>query len=102
MAKKTNADEVVILENPIKRGEQEVREVTLRKPASGELRGLKLMEIAQMDVASLIVLLPRISSPMLTENDVSSMDPSDLMQCAAKVTNFLLPIETKMGVSQPA
>ncbi len=61
----------VILESPIQRGEQTITAITLRRPRAGELRGVKLMDLLQMDVAALHVVLPRITSPMLTTHDVA-------------------------------
>ncbi len=90
----TPTAETVTLQTPVKHGEQIIDSVTLRKPASGELRGLKLMDLVQMDVGAVITVLPRISSPALTEQDCSAMNPADLMQCAVKVSGFLLPTET--------
>ena len=66
------------------------KEVTLRKPVSGELRGVSLMELANMDVLALRKVLPRISSPSLTDVEVGRMDPADLMQCGVAVASFLL------------
>lgn len=81
----------IILDTPIKRGDQTISAISLRKPSSGELRGLNLTDLLQMDVAALQRVLPRISSPSLTEADVAGMDPADLMQCGSKVAGFLLP-----------
>jgi len=89
----TTADDnnqVIELDEPIKRGTTEITEVTLRKPVSGELRGVSLMELAQMDVQALRKVLPRISSPSLTDVEVGRMDPADLMQCGVAVASFLL------------
>ncbi|WVM93482.1 phage tail assembly protein [Halopseudomonas pachastrellae] len=82
--------ELIELDEPIKRGTTEITEVTLRKPVSGELRGVSLMELAQMDVQALRKVLPRISSPSLTDVEVARMDPADLMQCGVAVASFLL------------
>lgn len=82
--------QLIELDEPIKRGTTEITEVTLRKPVSGELRGVSLMELAQMDVQALRKVLPRISSPSLTDVEVSRMDPADLMQCGVAVASFLL------------
>ncbi|MDQ8022194.1 MAG: phage tail assembly protein [Moraxellaceae bacterium] len=81
---------VVPLETPITRGAQTITEVTLRKPSSGELRGVHLGELFKLDVASLIRVLPRITSPALTEADVMNLDPADLLQMGAMVSDFLL------------
>lgn len=83
-------DNVVVFDTPIKRGTSEIDRITLRKPQSGELRGLQMATLLQMDVQSLIKLLPRISSPSITEAEVTAMDPSDLLACGAKVSDFLL------------
>ncbi|WP_044062382.1 phage tail assembly protein, partial [Pseudomonas aeruginosa] len=36
-------DNVITLDQPIKRGAQSIESLTLRKPSSGELRGLHLL-----------------------------------------------------------
>ncbi|HCA23116.1 MAG TPA: phage tail assembly protein [Pseudomonas sp.] len=82
--------QLIELDEPIKRGTTEITEVTLRKPVSGELRGVSLMELANMDVLALRKVLPRISSPSLTDVEVGRMDPADLMQCGVAVASFLL------------
>lgn len=78
----------VQLETPIVRGEQTITSVTLRKPVAGELRGLKLFDLVQMDVTALITVLPRISTPALTSNDVAFLDTADLMELGAEVAGF--------------
>lgn len=83
-------DNVVVLDTPVKRGTSEIDRLTLRKPQSGELRGLHMATLLQMDVQSLIKLLPRITSPGLTEPEVAAMDPADLLACGSKVSDFLL------------
>ena len=44
----------VTLDTPIRRGTTSIDSITLRKPNSGELRGVSLVELLQMDVGSLI------------------------------------------------
>jgi hypothetical protein len=81
----------ITLDTPIKQGETEITTIQLRKPAAGELRGVTLTDLLQMDVAALTRVLPRISSPTLTEANVWAMDPADLTQCGSAVAGFLLP-----------
>ncbi|MDX7612190.1 phage tail assembly protein [Aeromonas caviae] len=81
----------VTLDNPIQRGDQTISEIVVRKPMAGQLRGLNMTDILQMDVNALSKLLPRITSPALTEVDISAMDPADLMQLGQEVGAFLLP-----------
>ncbi|MDE1528191.1 phage tail assembly protein [Pseudomonas carnis] len=80
----------VTLDTPIRRGTNSIDSITLRKPNSGELRGVSLMELLQMDVGSLIKVLPRISSPSLTAVEVAGMDPADLLALSSKISGFLL------------
>ncbi|AOH83629.1 phage tail protein [Sphingomonas panacis] len=74
--------------------------VSVRKPGSGELRGLKLTELIQLDVASLEALAPRITMPIIYKGAV--LDPSDLMQFGGEVMDFLLPKSAKDAVSPQA
>lgn len=65
-----------------------IESLDLRKPNSGELRGLKLMDLLQMDVTSLGVLLPRIAMPTITRADVEAMEPCDLTELGVAVIGF--------------
>jgi hypothetical protein len=88
-------NQTVTLDTPIKRGDQIITELTLRKPSSGELRGIALTDLLQMNVTSLTKILPRLTSPSLTEQDVGRMDPADLVQLGSQVADFLLPKASK-------
>lgn len=80
----------VPLDEPIRRGEQTIEGVTLRKPRAGELRGVQLAQLMMMDVAALQTVLPRITTPTLTAHDVGNLDPADLMELALKVQGFFM------------
>ncbi|MCW2410866.1 MULTISPECIES: phage tail assembly protein [unclassified Sphingobium] len=80
----------VTLDTPIQRGEQSIESIQLRKPKSGELRGLSLVDLGQLKVDALTKILPRISNPVLTQAEVANMDPSDLLACGAEIGSFLL------------
>ncbi|GAB3380783.1 phage tail assembly protein [Spongiibacter taiwanensis] len=80
---------LITLKKPIKRGEQEITELTLRKPNTGALRGCRLSMLLNSDVDSLITVLPRITEPALTEQDIADMDVKDLVSCAGEVVGFL-------------
>ena len=77
------------LAQPVKRGQTEVKEITLRRPGSGELRGLKLADLVQGDVNAVIRLVPRISQPTLIEQQVAALDAYDLTRCADEIAVFL-------------
>ena len=97
---KTLADDnTVILDTPIRRGTTSIDSITLRKPNSGELRGVSLAELLNMDVNSLVKVVPRISTPTLTAVEVTSMDPADLFALGTKVSGFLLQKSMKTDAS---
>lgn len=83
-------DTTIPLDTPIKRGETTIGSVELRKPNAGELRGISLINLLQMDVDSLIKVLPRITTPSLTAIEAASLDPADLVQMGAAVSSFLV------------
>lgn len=87
----TPTTETITLDAPIVRGEQTIAAISVRKPMAGELRGVNLMAIMQMDVSAAITLLPRITNPSLTTQEVERLDPADLLQFTTTVTSFLLP-----------
>ncbi|WLH64817.1 phage tail assembly protein [Pseudomonas sp. FP2300] len=92
-------DNTVILDTPILRGKTVIDIINLRKPQSGELRGVQLVELLNMDVATLIKILPRISSPGITAPEAASMDPADLLACGSKISGFLLQKSVKTDAS---
>ncbi|OXS23099.1 phage tail protein [Pseudomonas fluorescens] len=92
-------DNTVTLDTPIRRGTTSIDSITLRKPNSGELRGVSLAELLNMDVNSLVKVVPRISTPTLTAVEVTSMDPADLFALGTKVSGFLLQKSMKTDAS---
>ncbi|MEQ5834214.1 phage tail assembly protein [Marinobacter sp. NFXS9] len=80
----------VDLDTPITRESEKIDQVKLRKPMAGELRGLSLAEVINLDVDSITKLVPRISTPTLTEPEVRNMDPADLTECGKEIAGFLL------------
>jgi hypothetical protein len=94
-------NKTITLDTPIKRGDDTFTSIALRKPAAGELRGCNLTDLLQMDVAALQRVLPRITTPTLTEQEVGRMDPADLLQLGTEVSGFLLPKATKPEAFQP-
>lgn len=89
----------VTLDEPITRGAQTITHVTVRRPRAGELRGVQLVNLLQMDVGSLQTVLPRVTVPTLTTVEVGNLAPADLVQLGTEVAGFLLP---KAAASQTA
>jgi len=98
----TNTDEAadpntIVLETPIQRGEQIIRSIRLRKPSAGDLRGIKLHDLAQMDVTAITTVLPRISQPLLTLHDAAKLEPADLIEVARVMSDFFIPNAEKVS-----
>ncbi len=74
-----NKENVITLDNPVKRGEQVIEQVTLMKPNAGTLRGVSLAAVANSEVDALIKVLPRMTAPMLTEQEVAALELPDLV-----------------------
>ncbi|ALR77767.1 phage tail assembly protein [[Enterobacter] lignolyticus] len=88
----TYTDDVVTLDKPLKRGEQQIETITLLKPTAGTLRGVSLASVANAEVDALIKVLPRMTSPSLTEQEVAALELPDLVALAGKVVGFLSPM----------
>lgn len=89
--KQTNTTEKVItLDTPIQRGDTTITKVTIRKPTAGELRGVSLIELAQLNVNALQTVIPRISNPILTTHDVAQLELADLLEIGTEVASFLM------------
>ena len=78
------------LETPIIRGDQTITTVILRKPNVQTLRGLSLGALVQMDIDSVIKLLPRISTPTLTNAEIERLEPADILAICGGVSSFFL------------
>ena len=84
-------ENIVILEEPIKRGDTLIGQIEIIKPNAGHLRGIGLAALANADVDALTVILPRITVPNLTTQDCKSLHLPDLIAMAGKVIGFLSP-----------
>lgn len=79
----------VALDVPVVRGDTRFDTIRLRKPGPGELRGLKLVDVVQCDVAAMMDLLPRITEPALVPQEVAELDLSDFLALADQLSGFL-------------
>ena len=90
----------VTLDFPLSRGDGDpIATVQIRTPTAGELRGVTLMALSQLDYGALETVLPRITMPILHKADIARLAPSDFMQLGGEVMDFLLPKAAKEAVS---
>lgn len=95
-------DNRVELDEPIVRGTQTITHIDVRKPMAGELRGIALVDLLNLEVNALRKVLPRITTPTLTDHEVGRMDPADLVDIGAKVAGFLVKKSVKAEASLTA
>jgi hypothetical protein len=90
----------VTLVTPVKRhdGTDPIKAVEVRRPTVGELRGLKLTDVLQMDVRAMERLLPRITQPALLPVDVAALDPADFLSLAGTVVGFFTTPEQRAAL----
>lgn len=81
----------ITLEEAVQRGTEQIKIVHLLRPRAGDLRGLMIANLLQMEAGAITQLLPRITSPTLLKHEVDNLDPADLIAFAMEVANFLVP-----------
>jgi hypothetical protein len=82
--------ETITLADPIRRGEQVIEKIALRKPRGGELRGLTLQELINTDIGAILKVVPRISDPVLTPHECDNLDPADLAEIGGTIRGFFM------------
>jgi hypothetical protein len=88
----------IALTTPLKRGDKDITEIILREPNAGALRGLSIGDVINAKVDALIVLVPRISEPKITEAEMRSMNLRDLAMLAGGISDFFLTEAEKTTV----
>lgn len=84
----------ITLETPIKRGETEFNTVSIRKPFGPALRGMSISRLLnEADYDAYAALIPRITSPMITKQDIESgaLDVADLVKMISEIGYFFMP-----------
>ncbi|HHN8315056.1 TPA: phage tail assembly protein [Morganella morganii] len=81
-----------------------ITEVTITEAMrqAGTLRGLKMWEVATGDVNSMITLLPRVTQPRLSEQEISEMPVECFYQLINEVALFLAPSAPDDETHEPA
>ena len=70
-----------------------ITEVEVRKPFAGEMRGLSFSNIMELDVDSMVTLIPRISD--LTERQMINLDPVNMAPLFTAVVGFFVNIDSQ-------
>lgn len=84
----SNAFVDVALPVPFEKEGKEITSIALRKPCAGDLRGLSLLKVCEMDFSSAYTLLPRISN--LNERDMLNIDVENLTPLMVEIASFFV------------
>jgi len=76
------------LKHPLAYGDTTIEKLTLRRPMGGDLRGVKLIQLSELNSDVLFTLLPRIASPALTAAHVQLLDPYDTVSIMQEMSGF--------------
>lgn len=77
------------LVKPIKRGDAEITELQLRTlDNAGDLRGIKLANVEQFDIDTILVILKRLSLTPLSPDEMSRIGPADIVTIAGEIADF--------------
>ncbi len=88
----------IALSLPVKRKDEDITEVRIRRPGASELRGLQMRPLIQGDVDQMIRLLPRITMPNLLEAELEPMNSEDFSALVNQAVYFLLPPSARSQV----
>lgn len=81
----------VTLDVPLKRGETELRTIFVRRAGGGELRGVSLVGLGQLEYDEIERLLPRVTVPPITAREIQvDLDAADITRLGAAAADFLL------------
>lgn len=93
-------EETVVLEQPIQFGSTTITQVQIRKPNVKALSGVSLQAIYQHDVNALIKVLPRVTTPPLTAQQVMDLDPVDFANLGGHLVTFLYPKALQQAIKE--
>lgn len=85
------SETTVTLGTPIAYGDKTLSEIRLRRPKGGDLRGIKLSRLEEVDVDTILTLVPRIAITPVSPAQLAELDPADLVELAAAVVGFFAP-----------
>lgn len=81
----------VALPYPIKLdglGDTEISKLEFREPTARDLKGIKLLDLLQMDPAPYAILVPRICTNGMSPEDFYNLKPANLLPVITTVALF--------------
>lgn len=86
------------LSEPLDAPDGPITRVELVRPSVGQLRGLQLSMVQMQDVSAMMKLLPRITRPALTPDQVAALAPADFAAMCNQVSLFFMSPEQAEAV----
>ncbi|MBF7690867.1 phage tail assembly protein [Acinetobacter pollinis] len=83
--------QTIELDSDIQIAGQRLEKLDIRKPNIQALSGVKISDLLQADVNAILKVLPRVSNPTLTTQQVNQLEPSDIAQVGGVLMIFLQP-----------
>jgi len=80
----------VTLSNAVTIDGKETRKIALRCPKTGELRGLMMASVLQMEAGAVMRLLSRITVPPMSEAQLADLPPVDFMEMTKAAIGFFV------------
>lgn len=82
---------------PIPYGAGELAELTMRRPKAGDLKGVKLIGLTEMDPSMVIKIAARLATTPVVEAQLEQLEVYDLMELTEKVVGFFGKPEMPAG-----
>lgn len=79
---------MIKLTKPLTFGETTTTELILRRPTAGDLRGIKMQAIGELEVDTVLKLAQRLSTTPLAPTTLDDLDPADLLVLGAEIAGF--------------
>lgn len=73
---------------PLTFGETTIPELVLRRPTAGDLRGIKMQAIGELEVDTILKMAQRLSTTPLAPTTLDDLDPADLLVLGAEIAGF--------------
>lgn len=89
----------VDLETPLSRDGGDVDKLQLRRPVSGDLRGVSMAKLGELQVDEVRKVLPRICSPTITVEEFDQIDSADQLELCLTLSDFLFTKRRKAEFS---
>lgn len=99
-APKPGKSTTVTLSEPIPREGGDITVLTLAKPNAGNMRGLKVPDIVNGDVNTIIALLPRITTPPIGAHEAEALEADDIGEVAGAIFGFFMTAVDKEKMAQ--